>query len=165
MKKLKILMIAFLVIMSVSIFCSEMRKLRVADFGDMEFLSMEVLEKIEPDRVGEYVMDYEPAPDAENRDYYLMKIKMKNNAAVSDYFYPYSLWIRSDDTLFCDTMDAKKVEQGQSEQYGYKIPAGEQMAVRFVLSIEKGSNTIYLEEQPEISVKLTEFRQDEESKG
>ena len=38
------------------------------------------------------------------------------------------------------------------------------MAVRFVLSVEKGTKSVYLEEQPEISVNLTEFLQDEESK-
>ena len=74
MKKLKILMIAFLVIMSVSIFCSEMNNLRIANFRDMEFLSMEVLEKIEPDRVGEYVKDYQPVPGAAGRDLSLIHI-------------------------------------------------------------------------------------------
>lgn len=164
MKKLKILMIAFLVIMSVSIFCSEMDNLRIANFRDMKFLSMEVLEKIEPDRVGEYVKDYQPVPGAAGRDYYLMKVRMKNNTALNSYFYPDSLWVDSEDTVLCDAMDAQLTERGQAEQYGYKIPAGEQMAVRFVLSVEKGTKSVYLEEQPEISVNLTEFLQDEESK-
>ena len=102
MKKLKILMIAFLVIMSVSIFCSEMNNLRIANFRDMEFLSMEVLEKIEPDRVGEYVKDYQPVPGAAGRDYYLMKVRMKNNTALNSYFYPDSLWVDSEDgSSFC----------------------------------------------------------------
>lgn len=155
MKKLKILMIAFLVIMSVSIFCSEMDNLRIADFRDMEFLSLEVMEKIEADKVGEYIKDYQPAPDAAGRDYYLMKVRMKNNTALNSYFYPDSLWVRSDDTVLCDAMDAQLIERGQAEQYGYRVPAGEEMAVRFVLSVEKGTKSIYLEEQPEIFVQLT----------